>query len=80
MEGVPQMHNTLALHGKGGKLRGKEKKAQRIKLAENESIKTDLCEAIDQGLRDIAKGDFVEIRRTHITDDVDKLFESFKED
>ena len=67
-------------------LRKKEQKAQLIKIANgndrsyNEPVTSDLCEAIDQGLRDISRGDYVEIRRNHVSEDVDKLFESFKED
>jgi len=62
------MNNAIALSAKN-------QNTHRIKLAENELSKSDLCEAIDQGLRDVARGDYVEIRRSHISEDVDKLFE-----
>jgi hypothetical protein len=67
------MNSAIALHKK-------EQRAQSIKIANNDPVPSDLCEAIDQGLRDISRGDYVEIRRSHISEDVDKLFESFKED
>ena len=67
------MNSTIAL-------RAKNQKSQPIRLAENEPAKSDLCEAMDQGLRDVARGDYVEIRRNNISEDVDKLFQSFKED